>query len=78
MLLPELGYICMPSYRSVAPRIFLVIMPFVWPFFITVVTISGFFSPCFKLGQNLSSCQVSEKSTHRFGQDDGTNIQTDR
>ena len=33
------------------------------------------FSPCFKLGQNLSSCQVSEKSTHRFDQNDGTNIQ---
>ena len=36
------------------------------------------FSPCFKLGQNLSSCQVSEKSTHRFGQNDGTNIRTYR
>ena len=37
-----------------------------------------FFSPCFKLGQNLLSCQVSEKLTHRFGQNDGTNIHTDR
>ena len=36
-----------------------------------------FFSPCFKLGPNLSSCKVSEKSVHRFGQNDGINIQTD-
>ena len=35
------------------------------------------FSPCFHLGQNLSSCQVSEKSTDRFDQNDGTDIQTD-
>ena len=34
-----------------------------------------FFSPCFKLGQSLSSCQVSEKSTHRFGQNNGTDRQ---
>ena len=36
-----------------------------------------FFCPCLKLGQNLSSCQVSDKSTPRFGQNDGANRQTD-
>ena len=36
------------------------------------------FSPCFKLGQNVSSCRVSEKSTYWFGRNDGTNIQTDQ
>ena len=28
MALPELSYICIPSFRSVAPRVFLVIIPF--------------------------------------------------
>ena len=54
---------------------------FFWPkiaffAFVTMVTIFGiffffffffFFSPFFKLGQDLSSCQLSEKSTHKFG-----------
>ena len=39
--------------------------------------ISEIFSPCFKLGQNLSLFQFLEKSTHSFGQNDSTNIQTD-
>ena len=33
-----------------------------------MVTILRIFSPCFKTGQNLSSCQVSGKSVHRFSQ----------
>ena len=49
-----------------------------WLFLITMVTIFQIFMPYFKLGRNLSSCQVSEKFTHRFGQNDCTNIQTDR
>ena len=36
-----------------------------------------FFLPM-KFGQNLLSCQVSEKSTHRFDLNDGTDTQTDR
>ena len=39
-----------------------------------MVTISEIFSPCLELGQSLSSCQVSEKSIYRFGQNAGTNI----
>ena len=39
---------------------------------------SKFFAYFFKLGQNLSSCQVSEKYTYQFGQNDGKNIQTER
>ena len=49
-----------------------------WAFIVTMETILRNFSSCFKLGQNLSSCQVSEKSTYWFGRNDGTNIQTDR
>ena len=43
--LPELSYICIPSFRSVAPRVFLVIIPFFFffLFFITVVTIFWIF-----------------------------------
>ena len=36
------------------------------------------FSPCFKLGLNLSPCQVSEKTTYKFDHNDGTNILTNR
>ena len=48
----------------------------VWLFLITMVTIFSIFLSCFKLSQNLSSCQVSEKFAHRFDQNDGTNIET--
>ena len=53
---------------------------FFWGLFLVtmVTTFRNFFGPCFKLDQNLSSCQISEKFTHRFCQNDGTNIQTDR
>ena len=67
-----------PSFRPVAPRFFLdKILYLVFPHY-HGNHFPDFFSPCFKLDQNLSSYQVSEKSTHRLGQNDGTNIKTDR
>ena len=42
-----------------------------------MITIFRNLSHCFKLGSNLLSCQVSEKFIHMFGQNDGTNIETD-
>ena len=32
MLLPELSYVFIPSFRSVALRVFLAIIPFIWLF----------------------------------------------
>ena len=77
------------SFRFVAPGVFLEKIPFLvyLHYHGNHFRGGGFvFLPNFKLGQNLSSCQVSEKSTHRFGQNDGidrqtyrqTDVQTDR
>ena len=78
MLLTESSCVYILSFRFVVSRVFWPKYHF-WPFLFTMVTIFRiFFSPCFKLGQNLSSCQVSEKFTHRWGKNDGTNIQTER
>ena len=56
----------------VAPRVFLDKIPYLAFFSRYHGNYSpDFFSPCFKLDQNLLSCQVSEKSTNRFSQNDG-------
>ena len=70
-----------PSFRSVAPMVFLAKIPFLAFSQYYGNHFPDFFSSCFKLGQNLSSGQVSEKSTYRFGQNGGTDRpdgQTDR
>ena len=75
MLLPESSCVYIPSFRSVAPRIFPAKIPF-----LAFSRYSGNhfpdFSAYFKLGQNLSSFQLSEKATHRFSQNDSTNTHT--
>ena len=76
MLLQERSCICMPSFRSVAPRVFLAKITFLVFSWYHGNYFLDFLSPSFKLGQSLSSCQVSEKSTCLFGQNDGTNIHT--
>ena len=63
---------------SVSPRVFLAKIPFLAFSRYHGNHFAKFLAHVFKLGQNLSSCQVSEKSIHRFGRNDGTNIQTDR
>ena len=77
MLLPELSCVFIPSFRSVAPRVFLAEILFL-ALLVTMVTFFQIFMPMFKSGHNLRACQISEKSTHCFGQNDGTNIQADR
>ena len=38
---------------------------------------SKFFTSCFMFGHKIKPYSVSEKSTHRFSQNDGTKTQTD-
>ena len=59
MSLPEWSCICIPTFRSVAPRVFLAKIPFLAFSCYCGNHFPGIFSPSFKLGQNLSSCQVS-------------------
>ena len=71
MLLPESSCVYIESFRSVVPRVFLAKIPFLAFSCYYDNHFPDFFSPC------LSSCQISEKSTYWFGQNDGTNMQTD-
>ena len=73
MLLPESSCVYISSLRFVAPRVFLAEVSFLafsyyhgnnYPDFLPI-------PPYFKFGQRLSSCQVSEKSTLRFSQNNG-------
>ena len=64
------------QFKSVAPRVFLAKIPFLVSSHYHDNHFPDFFSPCFKLGQNLSSCQVLEKCTYRFGWNDGTDRQS--
>ena len=77
MLLAESSHICIQNFSSVATRVLLVKHHF---FFLSCHYSNHFpdFYPIFKLGQNQSTCQVSEKSTHKFGHNDVTNTQRDR
>ena len=61
-----LSCIWIQSFRSAAPSIFLEKMPLL-DFSCHHGNHFLDFYPCLKLGQNLSSCQVSEKSIHRIG-----------
>ena len=65
---------------SVSPRVFLAKIPFFGGAFSRYHGnyFAKFLAHVFKLGQNLSSCRVSEKSTYQFGRNDGTYRQTDR
>ena len=42
-----------------------------------MVIIFRIFKPVFEVESKFTIIPISEKSTHRFGQNDGTNIQTD-
>ena len=51
-------YIYTPSFRSVDPMVFLAKIPFLAFSHYYGNYFPDFFGPCFKLGQNLSSCQI--------------------
>ena len=60
MLLPELSCVCIPSFRSVAPRVCIAKVPFLAFFCHLGIHFSGFVSPGFKLGQPIIMSSIRE------------------